>query len=110
MQPLLQAPHLSAMIKHFNTFALEEPSSLSVFLLVPRSSWTVVRSITVKGSYVGNREDARQALDIAARGRVKTTYRVEPLGALPAVFKEMKEGKLAGRVVLDLVGLICYRE
>ncbi|KAF8753859.1 Zinc-binding dehydrogenase [Rhizoctonia solani] len=56
--------------------------------------WTVVRSITVKGSYVGNREDARQALDIAARGRVKTTYRVEPLGALPAVFKEMKEGKL----------------
>ncbi|KAF8713671.1 Zinc-binding dehydrogenase, partial [Rhizoctonia solani] len=64
--------------------------------------WTVVRSITVKGSYVGNREDARQALDIAARGRVKTTYRVEPLGALPAVFKEMKEGKLAGRVVLDL--------
>ncbi|QRV80450.1 Zinc-binding dehydrogenase [Ceratobasidium sp. AG-Ba] len=64
--------------------------------------WTVVRSITVKGSYVGNREDARQALDIAARGRVRTTYRVEPLGALPAVFKEMKEGKLAGRVVLDL--------
>ncbi|KAG8684836.1 alcohol dehydrogenase, partial [Ceratobasidium sp. 394] len=65
--------------------------------------WTVVRSITVKGSYVGNREDARQALDIAARGRVRTTYRVEPLGKLPDVFKEMKEGKLAGRVVLDLV-------
>ncbi|KAG9088461.1 alcohol dehydrogenase, partial [Ceratobasidium sp. UAMH 11750] len=64
--------------------------------------WTVVRSITVKGSYVGNREDARQALDIAARGRVRTTYRVEPLGKLPDVFKEMKEGKLAGRVVLDL--------
>ncbi|KAJ1302595.1 hypothetical protein OPQ81_002912 [Rhizoctonia solani] len=64
--------------------------------------WTIVRSITVKGSYVGNREDARQALDIAARGRVRTTYRVEPLGALPEVFKEMKEGRLAGRVVLDL--------
>ncbi|KDN44783.1 hypothetical protein RSAG8_05256, partial [Rhizoctonia solani AG-8 WAC10335] len=64
--------------------------------------WTVVRSITVKGSYVGNREDARQALDIAARGRVRTTYRVEPLGKLPEVFKAMKEGKLAGRVVLDL--------
>ncbi|KAG8736007.1 alcohol dehydrogenase [Ceratobasidium sp. 414] len=53
---------------------------------------TVVRSITVKGSYVGNREDARQALDIAARGRVRTTYRVEPLAKLPEVFKEMKEG------------------
>ncbi|KAG8723076.1 alcohol dehydrogenase [Ceratobasidium sp. 395] len=65
--------------------------------------WTVVRSITIKGSYVGNREDARQALDIAARGRVRTTYRVEPLAKLPEVFKEMKEGKLAGRVVLDLI-------
>jgi len=64
--------------------------------------WTVVRSITVKGSYVGNREDARQALDIAARGRVRTTYRVEPMDKLPEVFKEMKEGKLAGRVVLDM--------
>ncbi|KAF8602276.1 GroES-like protein [Ceratobasidium sp. AG-I] len=64
--------------------------------------WTVVRSITVKGSYVGNREDARQALDIAARGRVRTTFRVEPLASLPEVFKEMKEGKLAGRVVLDM--------
>jgi len=64
--------------------------------------WTVLRSITVKGSYVGNREDARQALDIAARGRVRTTYRVEPMNKLPEVFKEMKEGKLAGRVVLDM--------
>lgn len=64
--------------------------------------WTVVRSITVKGSYVGNREDARQALDIAARGRVRTTYRVEPMDKLPEVFKEMREGKLTGRVVLDL--------
>ncbi|CAE6353974.1 unnamed protein product [Rhizoctonia solani] len=64
--------------------------------------WTVLRSITIRGSYVGNREDARQALDIAARGRVRTTYRVEPLSVLPEVFKEMKEGKLAGRVVLDL--------
>jgi len=64
--------------------------------------WTVVHSITIKGSYVGNREDARQALDIAARGRVRTTYRVEPLAKLPEVFKEMREGKLAGRVVLDL--------
>jgi hypothetical protein len=73
-------------------------------------SWTVVRSITVKGSYVGNREDARQALDIAARGRVRTTYRVEPLDKLPEVFQEMKEGRLAGRVVLDLVSANIYMD
>ncbi|CAE6526402.1 unnamed protein product [Rhizoctonia solani] len=62
----------------------------------------IPRSITVKVSYVGNREDARQALDMVARGRVQTTCRVEPLAKLPDVFNEMEAGKLAGRVVLDM--------
>ncbi|KAG8710022.1 alcohol dehydrogenase [Ceratobasidium sp. 423] len=62
----------------------------------------ILRSITIRISYVGNREDARQALDMVARGRVQTTCRVEPLAKLPEVFNEMEEGKLAGRVVLDM--------
>jgi D-arabinose 1-dehydrogenase-like Zn-dependent alcohol dehydrogenase len=65
------------------------------------------RSITIKVSYVGNREDARQALDMVARGRVQTTCCVEPLARLPQVFDEMQEGKFAGRVVLDLVSRMC---
>ncbi|CAE6446000.1 unnamed protein product [Rhizoctonia solani] len=63
---------------------------------------SIPRNITVKISYIGNREDTRQALDMVARGRVQTTCRVEPLGKLPEVFDEMEAGKLAGRVVLDL--------
>ncbi|CAE6476120.1 unnamed protein product [Rhizoctonia solani] len=63
---------------------------------------SVLRNITIKTSYVGSREDARQALDMVARGRVHTTCRVEPFAKLPDVFKEMEAGKLAGRVVLDL--------
>ncbi|KEP50361.1 cinnamyl-alcohol dehydrogenase [Rhizoctonia solani 123E] len=63
----------------------------------------VSRCITVKGIVNGNREVLRQALDIAARGRVHTICRIEPLAKLPEVFEELRAGKLAGRVVLNLV-------
>ncbi|KDN44787.1 hypothetical protein RSAG8_05260, partial [Rhizoctonia solani AG-8 WAC10335] len=62
----------------------------------------ISRCITVKGIVNGNRELMRQALDIAARGCVHTTCRIEPLAKLPEVFEELRAGKLAGRVVLDL--------
>ncbi|KAI0737890.1 GroES-like protein [Daedaleopsis nitida] len=44
--------------------------------------FTVVKSINIIGSYVGNRQDAREALDIAARGKVKCHYVTKPLSAL----------------------------
>ncbi|CAE6489116.1 unnamed protein product [Rhizoctonia solani] len=71
---------------------------------------SIPRNITVKISYIGNREDTRQALDMVARGRVQTACRVEPLGKLPEVFDEMEAGKLAGRVVLDLVGILLWEK
>ncbi|CUA67385.1 alcohol dehydrogenase [Rhizoctonia solani] len=79
--------------------AVGAPSGAKLELDIVES---IPRNITVKISYVGNREDARQALDMVARGRVQTTCRVEPLAKLPDVFEEMQAGKLAGRVVLDL--------
>ncbi|CAE6465276.1 unnamed protein product [Rhizoctonia solani] len=80
--------------------AVGAPSGAKLELDIVES---IPRNITVKISYVGNREDARQALDMVARGCVQTTCRVEPLAKLPDVFEEMEAGKLAGRVVLDLV-------
>lgn len=65
--------------------------------------WTVFLSKTLRGSYVGNRQDAAEALDIAAAGKVKTIYKIRPLKDLPDIYKEMHNGKLAGRVVLDLL-------
>lgn len=64
--------------------------------------FTVFRSLRIVGSYVGNRQDAIQALDFAARGKVRTTYEIKGLDSLPQIFDDMKEGKVAGRVVLDL--------
>ncbi|KAL8292551.1 hypothetical protein RQP46_001163 [Phenoliferia psychrophenolica] len=62
--------------------------------------WTVVKELRIVGSYVGNRQDAIEALDLAARGKVIATIKVEPLASLAAVYEQMKTGTLAGRVVL----------
>lgn len=62
----------------------------------------IAMSQNIKGSAVGNQREALEVLDMAARGIVKTKLRVEPMEKLTEVFKEMSEGKMQGRVVLDL--------
>ena len=62
----------------------------------------VANEWTIKGSAVGNQREALEVLDMAARGVVKTRLRVEKMENLTEVFKEMSEGKMLGRVVLDL--------
>lgn len=59
---------------------------------------------TITGSAVGNRTEAIETLKFAARGIIKAHYRVEKMDALTSVFQEMAEGKVQGRVVLDLSG------
>jgi len=63
--------------------------------------FTVTKSISILGSYVGNRQDAREALDIAARGKVKCHFVTQPLSDLESVYTQLGEGKVVGRVVLD---------
>lgn len=61
----------------------------------------VVKSIEIKGSYVGNRKDTAEALDFFVRGKVACPFKVVGLSELPKVFELMKEGKILGRYVLD---------
>ncbi|KAK0521709.1 alcohol dehydrogenase [Tilletia horrida] len=63
---------------------------------------TVIRQLTIKGSYVGNRQEAIEALDMAARGKVKVSYHLRGLTELSEVFEQMEKGQLVGRIVLDL--------
>ncbi|KAK0716753.1 chaperonin 10-like protein [Lasiosphaeria miniovina] len=63
---------------------------------------TVVRMITVKGSYVGNRQDTAEALDFFARGLINAPYKVVGLSEVQSVFDLMKENKVVGRYVLDM--------
>ena len=41
--------------------------------------FTVFKSITIHGSYVGNRQDAIEAVEIAATGAVKCHYQTKKL-------------------------------
>jgi alcohol dehydrogenase, propanol-preferring len=62
----------------------------------------VLKENSIVGSAVGNRGDAIEALDFAARGLVKVHYEIKKLEDLQDTFKQMEEGKLLGRVVIDL--------
>lgn len=65
-------------------------------------SHMIAKHWTITGSAVGNRTEAIETLKFAARGIIKAHYRTEKMDALTSVFQEMAEGKLQGRVVLDL--------
>lgn len=62
---------------------------------------TVVRMITIRGSYVGNRADTAEALDFFRRGLIKAPFKTVGLSKLQDVFHLMEEGKIAGRYVVD---------
>lgn len=56
--------------------------------------------LRIVGSNIGNRQDAIEALDFAARGKVKPQIAVEPLENLQSVFDRMERGAISGRIVL----------
>ncbi|KAI8934594.1 hypothetical protein NX059_008290 [Plenodomus lindquistii] len=62
----------------------------------------VGKALQIVGSAVGNRKEAIETMQFAARGIVKTHYRTEKLEKLTEVFQEMHEQKLQGRVVIEL--------
>ncbi|KAK9450597.1 chaperonin 10-like protein [Limtongia smithiae] len=62
---------------------------------------TVVKSISIKGSYVGNRADTDEAIDFFTRGLVESPIKIVGLSELESVFKLMEKGEIAGRYVLD---------
>lgn len=57
--------------------------------------------ISIKGSYVGNRQDTAEALDFFRRGLIKAPFKTVGLSQLQDVYKLMEEGKIAGRYVVD---------
>jgi alcohol dehydrogenase, propanol-preferring len=64
----------------------------------------VANCITIRGSFVGTREDMAETLAFAAEGKVKADIELQPLSAINTIFDRLEHGKVAGRVVLDFVG------
>ena len=61
----------------------------------------VANCITIRGSFVGTREDMAEALAFAAKGKVKADIELQPLSAINHVFRRLEHGDVASRVVLD---------
>lgn len=62
----------------------------------------IAKAQKIVGVAVGNRKEAIETLDLAARGVIKTHFRTEKMDKLTEIFEQMHNGELNGRVVLDL--------
>ncbi|KAH6907034.1 mannitol-1-phosphate dehydrogenase M1PDH1 [Coprinopsis sp. MPI-PUGE-AT-0042] len=60
------------------------------------------KSLNIIGSAIGNRQDVAEALEIAARGKVKCEYEVRELEDINKIFDELQAGTVAGRIVVRL--------
>jgi propanol-preferring alcohol dehydrogenase len=63
----------------------------------------VSNCITIRGSFVGNRQDMAEALAFAADGKVKADIELQPLSAINQVLERLQHGDVASRVVIDFV-------
>jgi alcohol dehydrogenase, propanol-preferring len=61
----------------------------------------VANCITVRGSFVGTRQDMVEALAFAAEGKVKAEIELQPLSAINQVFERLQQGDVPSRVVLE---------
>lgn len=61
----------------------------------------VANCITVRGSFVGTRQDMAEALAFAANGKVKADIEVQPLSAINQVMQRLQDGDVASRVVIS---------
>ena len=68
---------------------------------------TVLDGIKVLGSLVGTRQDLAEAFDFGARGIVVPVVQTRALEEVGDIFQEMHDGKIQGRMVLDLKKSCC---
>jgi propanol-preferring alcohol dehydrogenase len=64
----------------------------------------VANCITIRGSFVGTRQDMVETLAFAAEGKVKADIELQPLSSINQVFERLEHGDVPSRVVLDFVG------
>jgi propanol-preferring alcohol dehydrogenase len=64
----------------------------------------VANCITIRGSFVGTREDMVETLAFATAGKVKADIELQPLSAVNNIFERLEHGDVASRVVIDFAG------
>ena len=71
----------------------------SMDLSIPR---LVLDGIEVVGSLVGTRQDLEEAFQFGAEGLVVPKVQLRALEEAPDIFQEMRDGKITGRMVIDM--------
>lgn len=71
-------------------------------LAIPR---LVLDGIEVVGSLVGTRQDLKEAFQFGAEGKVVPVCHMRPMEDINDIFEEMEQGKIKGRMVIDLTHL-----
>jgi propanol-preferring alcohol dehydrogenase len=61
----------------------------------------VANCITIRGSFVGTRQDMAEALSFASQGKVRADIELQPLSQINTVMERLERGDVASRVVLD---------
>jgi propanol-preferring alcohol dehydrogenase len=61
---------------------------------------TVLKGITVRGSYLGTQQDLTEVFDLAAAGLIRAHVEVHSLDETPAVLERLRRGELMGRAVI----------
>jgi propanol-preferring alcohol dehydrogenase len=61
----------------------------------------VANCITIRGSFVGSRQDMAEALAFAVGGKVKADIELQPLSSINQIFDRLEHGDVPSRVVLD---------
>jgi propanol-preferring alcohol dehydrogenase len=61
---------------------------------------TIVKGISIRGSYLGPRRDLEEVFALAVQGVIKPHSHVHPLDETPALLDQMHRGELMGRAVI----------
>jgi alcohol dehydrogenase, propanol-preferring len=61
----------------------------------------VANCITIRGSFVGTRQDMAEAMAFAVGGKVKADIELQSLSSINQIFDRLEHGDVASRVVLD---------
>ncbi len=61
---------------------------------------TVLKGITVRGSYLGSRQDLAEVFSLAGSGAVRAHVETHPLAETPVLLERLRRGELLGRAVI----------
>jgi len=61
----------------------------------------LMREIKIRSVATGTRQDLRETLDLAAKGKIRCLIETSNLGKVNEIFNEMRQGRIRGRIVIN---------